>query len=222
MRDTVLCILSRDLTIAMRRKNDIFIPIIFFIIVASLFPLGVSPDLEVLNKIGPGIVWIGALLASMLALEQLFFSDFRDGTLEQMLVSSQPLWLIVLSKIFAHWLITGIPLVIISPVLALQYGMGFESIQIMVFSLILGTPPLSFIAAIGASLTLGLRSSGALVALLVLPLYVPVLIFGAGAIEFVGSGMDGGSNLKLLGAILIMAFLCAPIIISSALRISYE
>tara|TARA_Y100001935_G_C17299516_1_gene508250 strand:+ start:886 stop:1515 length:630 start_codon:yes stop_codon:yes gene_type:complete len=208
--------------IAMRRQNDALLPIIFFLIVAALFPLGVSPEIETLSKIGPGIIWVGALLASILALEQLFLADFRDGTLEQMLITSNPLWLIITSKVFTHWLITGLPLVIISPILALQYNMNLEEIKIMLFSLILGTPTLSFLGAIGASLTLGLRSSGALIALLVLPLYIPVLIFGAGAIEVVSSGIESGSNLKMLGAILIGACIFSPAIIASALRISAE
>jgi heme exporter protein B len=167
-------------------------------------------------------MWVGALLASMLALEQLFSADHRDGSLEQLLLTPQPLGVIVLGKVIAHWLITGLPLVVLAPVLGLQYDMSAESLKVMVIALLLGTPTLSLLGAIGAALTLGLRTGGILVALLVLPLYIPVLIFGAGAVEATASGLGGQAHLSMLGAILLVALLATPIATSAALRISSE
>jgi heme exporter protein B len=192
------------------------------LIVIALFPLGIGPELDTLRLIAPGVMWVGALLASMLALEQLFSADHRDGSLEQLLLTPQPLGVIVLGKVIAHWLITGLPLVVLAPVLGLQYDMSAESLKIMVIALLLGTPTLSLLGAIGAALTLGLRTGGILVALLVLPLYIPVLIFGAGAVEATASGLGGQAHLSMLGAILLVALLATPIATSAALRISSE
>ena len=222
MLNTLIWIVKRDLTIALRRRTDIFTTLVFFLIVVSLFPLGIGPEAETLRLIAPGVVWVGALLASMLALEQLFSADHRDGTLEQMLLTPQPLSILVIGKVIAHWLITGLPLVIMAPLLGLQYNMTAESLQVMVISLLLGTPTLSLLGAIGAALTLGLRSGGVLVALLVLPLYIPVLIFGAGAVEATASGLGGQAHLSMLGAVLLVALISAPIATSAALRISAE
>jgi len=222
MLDTLLWIIRRDVTIAMRRRTDIFITLVFFVIVVSLFPLGIGPELDTLRLIAPGVLWVGALLASMLALEQMFSADHRDGTLEQMLLTPQPLFLLVLGKVIAHWLITGLPLVIMSPLLALQYDMTSEALLVMVYSLLLGTPTLSLLGAIGAALTLGLRSGGVLVALLVLPLYIPVLIFGAGAVEATTSGLGGEAHLSMLGAILLLALLGTPLATAAALRVSTD
>jgi len=222
MLETLLWIVRRDVTIAMRRRTDIFITLVFFIIVVSLFPLGIGPELETLRLIAPGVLWVGALLASMLALEQMFSADHRDGTLEQMLLTPQPLSLLVIGKVIAHWLITGLPLVIMSPLLALQYDMSGEALRVMIYSLMLGTPTLSLLGAIGAALTLGLRSGGVLVALLVLPLYIPVLIFGAGAVEATASGLGGQAHLSMLGAILLLALLGTPLATAAALRVSTD
>ena len=222
MTGTLLWIVRRDVTIALRRRTDIFITLIFFVIVVSLFPLGIGPEPETLRQIAPGVVWVGALLASMLALEQLFLADHRDGTLEQMLLAPQPLSLLVIGKVIAHWLITGLPLVVMAPLLGLQYDLSWEALEVMIWSLLLGTPTLSLLGAIGAALTLGLRSGGVLVALLVLPLYIPVLIFGAGAVEATTSGLGGEAHLSLLGAILLLALLGTPVATSAALRISAE
>lgn len=222
MLETLLWVIRRDVTIALRRRSDIFTTLIFFVIVVSLFPLGIGPELDTLRLIAPGVVWVGALLASMLALEQLFSADHRDGTLEQMLLTPQPLSLLVIGKVIAHWLISGIPLVIIAPLLALQYDMSAAAMQTLIVSLLLGTPTLSFIGAIAAALTLGLRSGGVLVALLVLPLYIPVLIFGAGAVEAEASGLGGSSHLSMLGAILLLAGVTAPLATAAALRVSNE
>ena len=222
MLETLLWIVRRDATLAWRRRTDLFTTLIFFVIVIALFPLGIGPELDTLRLIAPGVMWVGALLASMLALEQLFSADHRDGSLEQLLLTPQPLGVIVLGKVIAHWLITGLPLVVLAPVLGLQYDMSAESLKIMVIALLLGTPTLSLLGAIGAALTLGLRTGGILVALLVLPLYIPVLIFGAGAVEATASGLGGQAHLSMLGAILLVALLATPIATSAALRISSE
>ena len=222
MLETLLWIVRRDVTLAWRRRTDLFTTLIFFVIVIALFPLGIGPELDTLRLIAPGVMWVGALLASMLALEQLFSADHRDGSLEQLLLTPQPLGVIVLGKVISHWLITGLPLVVLAPVLGLQYDMSAESLKIMVIALLLGTPTLSLLGAIGAALTLGLRTGGILVALLVLPLYIPVLIFGAGAVEATASGLGGQAHLSMLGAILLVALLATPIATSAALRISSE
>jgi heme exporter protein B len=222
MFETLLWIIRRDVTLAWRRRTDLFTTLIFFVIVIALFPLGIGPELDTLRLIAPGVMWVGALLASMLALEQLFSADHRDGSLEQLLLTPQPLGVIVLGKVIAHWLITGLPLVVLAPVLGLQYDMSAESLKVMVIALLLGTPTLSLLGAIGAALTLGLRTGGILVALLVLPLYIPVLIFGAGAVEATASGLGGQAHLSMLGAILLVALLATPIATSAALRISSE
>jgi heme exporter protein B len=222
MFGTFFTIVRRDLILAMRRRTDILTTLFFFIIVVSLFPLGIGPELETLRLIAPGVVWVAALLASMLALERLFAVDFADGSLEQMLLTPQPLSLLVLGKVAAHWLVTGLPLVLMAPVLGLQYDLSAEALKVLVVTLLVGTPALSLIGAIGAALTLGLRGGGVLVSLLVLPLMIPVLIFGAGAVEATVSGLGGEGHLYMLGAILVMALLLAPLAASAALRVSAE
>lgn len=217
-----LWVMRRDLILAMRRRSDIFTTLLFFVIVVSLFPLGIGPELKTLRLIAPGVVWVAALLASMLALERLFASDHADGTLEQMLLCPQPLSLLVLGKVFAHWLVTGLPLVVMAPVLGIQYDLSAEALGVLMFSLLLGTPALSLIGAIGAALTLGLRGGGVLLSLLVLPLYIPVLIFGAGAVEASTSGLGAQSHLALLGAILVLSLMLTPFAAAAALRISSE
>ncbi len=222
MFGTFLIILKRDLVLAMRRRTDILTTLFFFVIVVSLFPLGIGPELDTLRQIAPGVVWVAALLASMLALERLFAVDFADGTLEQMLLTPQPLFLLVIGKVAAHWLVTGLPLVLMSPVLGLQYDLSIEALQTLVVTLLIGTPALSLIGAIGAALTLGLRGGGVLVSLLVLPLMIPVLIFGAGAVEATVSGLGGEGHISMLSAILVMSLLLAPLAASAALRVSAE
>jgi heme exporter protein B len=222
MFETFMTILRRDLILAMRRRSDLFTILFFFVIVVSLFPLGVGPEMETLRTIAPGVVWVAALLASMLALERLFAIDYLDGTLEQMLLAPQPLFILVLGKVTAHWLVTGVPLVLMAPVLGIQYDLSIEALQVLILSLLLGTPALSLIGAIGAALTLGLRGGGVLVSLLVLPLCIPVLIFGTGAIEASVSGLGEQGHLLMLGAILVLAVLFAPLATSAALRISAE
>jgi heme exporter protein B len=222
MLEVLWTVMRRDLLLAMRRKTEILTALFFFAIVVSLFPLGIGPELEMLRGIAPGIFWVAALLASMLALERLFQLDYQDGTLEQMLLTPQPVFLLVLAKVLAHWLLTGLPLVLLAPVLGLQYDLSAEAVQMLWWTLLLGTPSLSLIGAIGAALTLGLRGGGVLVSLLVLPLYVPVLIFGAGAVEAHLSGLGGEGHLALLGAIGLFALVLAPLAASAALRISVE
>jgi heme exporter protein B len=215
-------LLGRDLLLAMRRRSDLFTTLFFFVIVVSLFPLGIGPEMKTLRLIAPGVFWVAALLASMLALERLFAVDYEDGALEQMLLTPQPLFILVLAKVIAHWLVTGLPLVLMAPLLGLQYDLSSDALGVMVVSLLLGTPALSLIGAIGAALTLGLRGGGVLVSLLVLPLYIPVLIFGSGAVEATASGMGGQGHLLMLGAILVLSLLLAPLAASAALRISVE
>jgi heme exporter protein B len=222
MFEIFMTILRRDLILAMRRRSDLFTILFFFVIVVSLFPLGIGPEMETLRTIAPGVVWVAALLASMLALERLFAIDYLDGTLEQMLLAPQPMFVLVLGKVTAHWLVTGVPLVLMAPVLGIQYDLSFEALQVLIISLLLGTPALSLIGAIGAALTLGLRGGGVLVSLLVLPLCIPVLIFGTGAIEASASGLGEQGHLLMLGAILVLSVLFAPLATSAALRISAE
>ncbi len=222
MFDSFFAIVARDLLLAMRRRSDVLTTLFFFVIVVSLFPLGIGPELDTLRLIAPGVFWVAALLASMLALEKLFLVDYQDGALEQMLLAPQPLSLLVLGKVVAHWLITGLPLVLLSPLLGLQYDLPGETIGVLVLTLLLGTPALSLIGAIGAALTLGLRGGGVLVSLLVLPLYIPVLIFGAGAVEAESSGLGGIGHLSMLGAIGLTALVAAPLATSAALRVSAE
>lgn len=212
----------RDLTLAWRRRTDVLSTLFFFVIVVSLFPLGIGPELELLRSIAPGVVWVAALLASMLALGRLFTSDFQDGTLEQLLITPQPLYLIVLAKVFALWLLTGVPLALIAPVLGIQFGLSAKTLLVLVTSLLLGTPVLGLIGSIGAALTLGLRSGGVLISLLVLPLYIPVLIFGAGAVDASILGVSAQANLSLLGALLVLTLVFAPWATAAALRISLE
>ena len=212
----------RDLRLALRRKSDTLGAVFFFVIVVSLFPLGVGPEPQLLQRMGAGVVWVAALLASMLSMPRLFAEDAHDGTLEQLLLSSTPLPLLVLAKVAAHWLLSGLLLVAISPVLALQYGLPGEQIVALVVALLVGSPVLSLVGAIGAALTVGVRGAAVLLSLLVLPLVTPVLIFGAGAVDAVGAGLDAGAHLSLLGAMLALALFAAPWAAATALRISAD
>lgn len=215
-------LIRRDLLLAYRRRSDVLTTLFFFVIVVSLFPLGVGPEMKTLRLIAPGVVWVAALLASMLSLNRLFAADYQDGTLEQMLLSPQPLALIVLGKIVAHWLVSGLPLALMAPVLGMQFDLPPEALGILFLALLLGTPILSLIGAIGAALTLGLRGGGVLLSLLVLPLYIPALIFGAGAVEAYITGLSPEGHLSLLGALLILTGLTAPWVTGFALRIAME
>ena len=215
-------IVRRDLLLALRRRSDLMTTVLFFVIAASLFPLGVGPEAAMLRIVAPGVLWVAALLSCLLSLGRVFTPDFLDGVLEQMLLVPQPLTILVIGKIGAHWLVSGLPIVLLSPVLGLQYGLGGESLVVLTMSLLLGTPTLSLIGGIGAALTLGVRGSGLLMALLVLPLFMPVLIFGAGAVSSSASGLGAEANLSLLGACLMLAIALAPWATAAALRIAVE
>jgi len=215
-------VIRRDLLLAMRRRADVLTPLIFFVMVVSLFPLGGGPEPDLLRKMAGGVLWVAALLASMLSLPRMFSADHLDGTLEQMMLAPQSLTMMVLGKIIAHWMLSGLPLVLMAPVLGLQFDMPVDAIGVLMLALLLGTPVLSMIGAVGAALTLGLRGGGVLVSLLVLPLTIPVLIFGAGAVDTVSSGMSAASNLSLLGAFLLFALVFSPFVAAQALRISME
>jgi heme exporter protein B len=211
----------RDSRLALRSKAELGVQLLFYVIVVTLIPLGVGPDTALLRALGPGVLWVAALLASLLALPRLFATDFADGTLEQMALSPHPLPALISGKIAAHWIATGLPLVAASPLLGLQFGLGGDELVVLALGLLLGTPTLSLLGAVGAALTLGLRN-GALLALLVLPLYVPVLIFGAGAVDAVRTGLGAAAELSLLGAGLLTALVGAPLAAAAAVRIAID
>lgn len=215
-------IVVRDLTLAWRRRADVLSTLFFFVIVVSLFPLGIGPETKLLKSIAPGVVWVAALLASMLSLGRVFANDYQDGTLEQMLLTPQPLYLVVLGKVLAQWLVSEVPLVLIAPLVGMQFDLAPNTLLVLFISLLLGTPVLSLIGSIGAALTLGLRGGGVLIALLILPLYIPVLIFGAGAVDASIIGVSAQANVYLLGALLVLSLVFAPWATSAALRISLE
>jgi len=222
MSEALRGVIRRDLLLAMRHRSDVAMSVFFVVIVASLFPLGVGPEPAVLRTIASGVLWVTALLACLLSLGRLFTADYLDGVLEQTLLIPQPLAVLVVGKVFAHWVISGLPVVLLSPLLGLQFGLGGDSLGVLTLSLLLGTPTLSMIGAIGAALTLGLRGSGFLVALLVLPLFVPVLIFGAGAVTNSLAGIGSEANLSLLGACFLLSLAFAPWATAVALRIALE
>ena len=222
MHRFLFAVLRRDLTLAARRRGDWLIAQFFFVMVASLFPLGVGPEPQMLSRIGPGVLWVAATLASLLSLSRLFADDHRDGSLEHMILSPEPTVLLVLGKSLAHWLIYGIPLLLIAPVLGLQFNLPVEAILTLEISLLLGTPILSLLGGVGAALTLGLRGGGVLLTLLILPLYIPALIFGAGAVDGVMAGTGSEAHLSLLGSFLILSLMISPWIAATALRVSLE
>lgn len=217
-----LAVMRRDLHLALRQKSDVINTIFFFIVVVALVPLGVGPDASLLRSIAPGVVWVAALLAALLSLPRLFANDYADGTLEQMLLSGEPLVVIVLGKVFAHWLTTGIPLALISVLFALMFDLDTEVAAILVASLFIGTPVLSLVGSVGAALTLGLRGGSVLTSLLVLPLYIPVLIFGAGAAEAVAAGLASTAYFLIVAALTLFSLVVMPIAASAALRIAAE
>jgi heme exporter protein B len=217
-----LAVVRRDVSLALRRKNEVMTSVFFFVVVAALFPLGIGPEMNTLRQIGPGVLWVGALLASMLSLGRMFASDHDDGTLEQMVLSSASLPSLVGAKILAHWLLSGLPLVVLSPVLALQFDLNGQAIEVLMATLLLGTPLLSLIGAIGAALTLGVRGADVLLSLLVLPLYVPALVFGAGAVQAQTAGLGASAHLSILAAMLLIAAVFSPWACASALRIALE
>jgi len=215
-------LVRRDLILAWRRRADVLATLFFFVIVVSLFPLGLGPEPQLLRAIAPGIVWVAALLASMLSLGRIFGNDFQDGTLEQILLTPQPIFLLVLAKMLAHWLVSEVPLVIVAPLLGVQFGLSQNTLATITVSLLLGTPILILVGSVGAALTLGLRAANVLIALLVLPLCIPALIFGAGAVDASVNGTGSQPWLLLLAATLIVSLVFAPWATSAALRISVE
>jgi len=217
-----MAVLLRDLRLAARRRIDALLPLVFFIVALSLFPLGVGPEAQMLRDIAPGIVWVCALLASMLSVGSLFAGDLADGSLEQLLLAPQPAIAVAAAKSTAHWLLTGLPLIVATPLVGLLFGMSGPALLALVAGLLLGTPILSLLGALGAALTLGLRSGGMLLILIVLPLTMPALIFGAGAVGQVEAGLDAGGHFSLLGALLLATALGAPPATAAALRISTE
>ena len=213
-------IFKRDLLIAFRRRSEIIHPIIFFVMVISLFPLAIGDDKVLLQKIAPAIIWVTALLATMLSLDNLFRSDFEDGSLEQMTLLKTPLSFLVTAKITAHWVITGLPLILITPLLAVLLYMPSESISMLLLTLLLGTPTLSLIGAVGIALTVGLRQGGVILSLLILPLYIPVLIFATLALQNVEQGFSAEAQLAMMLAILVLAITLSPFAIAAALKVS--
>ncbi len=215
-------VIRRDVLLAARRRGDWLTAQFFFVMVVSLFPLGIGPEPAMLRAIGPGVVWVAALLACLLSLGRLFADDYRDGSLEQMLLSPYPNAVLALGKALAHWIINGIPLLVIAPVLGIQFNMPMNALFILVLSLAIGTPILSLLGSIGAALTLGLRGGGVLITLLILPLYVPALIFGAGAVDGALNGTGSEAHLSLLGAFLVLSLLLSPWVSAIALKVSVE
>jgi heme exporter protein B len=214
--------LHRDLRLAWRRWPELALPPLFLVLVASLFPLGVSPSMEMLNLIGPGVIWVAALLAALLGLEILFRPDYEDGSLELMALSPHPLVSLAVSRVSVHWLVTGVPLIFVAPLIGVMYGLPADVLNTVVVGLVLGTPVLSLLGAVAAALTVSLKRSAPLLALLVLPLCVPVLIFGTRAAAMTASALPAEGPLYLLAAILVLALTLAPFAISAALRISLE
>jgi heme exporter protein B len=220
--NALAAVVHRDLLLAMRRKTDVLTALFFFVIVTSLFPLGIGPEPVLLRKTGPGVLWVGALLATMLGLQRMFAADHADGTLEQMALSPTSLVTLVVGKNAAHWLVCGLPLVVLAPVLGLQFGLDGEALGVLTLALLLGTPVLTLIGSVGAALTLGVRGGGALLSLLVLPLCIPTLVFGAGAVQAHSSGQGAGGHLSLLGALLLTTVFFTPWATTAALRIALE
>jgi len=213
-------LLKRDLTLVFRNRGELANPLLFFVLVITLFPLAIGAEPELLSRIAPGIIWVAALLAAMLSLDGIFRSDFEDGSLEQLLLSAHPMPVLVLAKVCAHWLVTGLPLLIIAPLLAEMLGMVEEAQPILMLTILIATPVLSLIGSIGVALTIGLRKGGIILSLLVLPLYVPVLIFAASAIESSAMGLDVSAQISMLLAFLFLAASLSPWATASALKMS--
>ncbi len=212
--------MKRDLLLAFRHRGELANPLLFFFMIVTLFPLGVSPEVALLRKIAPGVIWIAALLAALFSLESLFRSDFEDGALEQMLLSPQPLSVLVLAKVLAHWLVSGLPMLLLAPLLGLLLAMPERAIAALELTLAIGTPLLSLIGAIGVALTVGLRRGGVLLTLLIMPLYIPVLIFATNAVTAAAAGMPIAGQIYFLASLLVLALTLAPLAIAAALRIS--
>lgn len=217
-----IAVFSRDMALVMRQKTEVLTGIFFFVMVTSLFPLGLGSELKGLSIMAPGVIWVAALLSSIVGLQRLFLPDFLDGTLEQMVISPTPLWQLILAKIGAHWLVSGFPLIWLCPFLGLQLGLEGSDIKVLMLTLALGTPILSLVGGIGAALTLGARGGGVLVTLLVLPLLTPVLIFGSGAVIAHQAGLDIQGHLSLLAALLLGTLVMAPWAITASIQVALE
>ena len=213
-------VIKRDLTIAFRHRDDILNPLLFFVIVVTLFPLGIGPESTTLSRIAPGIIWVAALLSTLLSLDRLFKSDHSDGSLEQMLLSPQPIFILVLGKIIAHWLLTGLPLILIAPILAVLLHLNENSYGALMLTLLLGTPVLSLLGSIGVALTVGIKKGGVLLSLLVLPLYIPVLIFATSAIDTAAMNLPYSGQLAIIAALFFGSLTLAPFAVSAALKVS--
>lgn len=222
MLSVFLAVFRRDVQVAFRRWGDLSTPLMFFAIVSSLFPLALSPAQETLQKIGPAVLWVAALLSSLLSLNALYRSDVEDGTMEQLLLRSEPLAVIMLAKTLAHWLVTGAPLALLAPVLGITYYLPGEAIMVLFSTLLLGTPTLSLLGSVGAALTAGLRQATGLLALLVLPLMLPVLMFGARATDMAVSGGDTTGLLYVLGSFLFAALALTPVAAAASIRITLD
>jgi len=218
----MVSVVKRDLLLAVRHRSELVNPLLFFLIVVSLFPLSLEPDPRMLATIGGGVIWVAALLAGMLALDAMFRPDFEDGTLEQLVLSPQPVAALALAKVFAHWLVSGLPLMLMAPLLGVLMNLPGEAMLALLATLAVGTPVISLVGAIGVALTVGLRRSGVLLSLLVLPLYIPVLIFGAAAAGDAAAGQSIAGPVLFIGAMLVLALTLAPLAIGAALRISLE
>ena len=215
-----MILIRRDLMLAVRHRAEMANPLLFFILVTSLFPLGIGANPNLLQAVAPGVIWVAALLAALLSIENVFRSDFEDGSLEQYLLSSHPVSILVLAKIVAHWLITGLPLLLISPLLGVLLGLPGEAIKVLCITLLLGTPVLSLIGAVGVALTVGLRKGGMILSLLVLPLYIPLLIFASSAVDSAAAGLPVTAHLSLITALLVLALSLSPFATAAALRVS--
>jgi len=218
----LLAIIHRDLLLVMRRKSEVLTALFFFVVVTSLFPLGIGADATLLRKIAPGVIWVAALLSTLLGLHRMFAADYQDGALEQLALSPQPMVLLVAGKIIAHWIVCGLPLVVLAPVIGIQFDFDASSLYVLMGTLLLGTPVLSLLGSIGAALTLGVRGGSVLMSLLILPLYIPVLIFGAGAVYANSIGLDASGHFSILGALLILALAFVPWVSAVAVKIAIE
>ena len=215
-------VFKREVSLAMRHKGEVLMPLVFFVLIASLFPLAVGPETAQLQRMAPGVLWVSALLSAMLSLQRLFATDYADGSLEQMALSTTPLMLSVAAQTWAHFVLSGLPLVLIAPLLGLQYGLNADALGVLMLTLLLGTPALTLIGSVGAALTLGVRGGGVLLSLLILPLFIPVLIFGAGAVQAHMTGMGADGHVSLLAALLVLSAFFAPLAATAAIRISLE
>ncbi|MEJ2402749.1 MAG: heme exporter protein CcmB [Candidatus Thiodiazotropha sp.] len=213
-------LLKRDLVLAYRRRAELVNPMLFFVLVTAMFPLGIGNDPKLIEAVGPGVVWVAALLASLLSLDSMFRSDFEDGSLEQYMLSAHPISILVLAKILAHWLVTGLPLFIVAPLLAILLNIPGAAVPTLMLTLLLGTPVLSLIGSVGVALTVGLRRGGVILSLLVLPLYVPVLIFATDAVKTTIAGIPTTAQISILSAMLVGSLVLAPLATAASLRIS--